>query len=133
MKEKTKPNFKRNLIISYIIGIAVLLIMAALLIWRDDWQFYDPVTYISDIFALGGTAYLLVWLFCMLSRTTAFSRFGYYAHKRSARKNKVMPQYRTLQEYMEKRPRANFDTRLFWIPAVTYFAIAVIFTVIAVL
>ena len=133
MKEKTKPNFKRNLIISYLIGVAVLLIMAVLLIWRYDWQFYDWITYISDIFALGGMAYLLVWLCCLLSRTTAFSRFGYYAHKRSARKNREMPQYRTIQEYMEKRPRANFDTRLFWIPGATYFAIAIIFTVIAVI
>ena len=126
MKEKTKPNFRKNLLISYIIGVGVLILMAVLLVWRYDWQFYDPATYLSDIFSLGGVVYILLYALCLLSRTTMFARFGYHRQKRQAKREKTMPKYRTMQAYLDARPDPVFDTRLFWIPGVTYFIIAAI-------
>ena len=126
MKEKTKPNFKRNLLISYIIGLGVLIIMGVLLVWRYDWVFYDTATYLSDIFSLGGVVYIVLYVLTLLSRTTMFARFGYNRQKRQAKRNKTMPRYRTMQAYLEARPEPTFDVRLFWIPGVTYFAVAAV-------
>ena len=129
MKEKTKPRFGRNLIISYAIGCGVLVIMGVLLVWRYDWVFYDWATYLSDIFSLGGVCYIIAYVLCLLSRTTVFARFGYRAQKRQAKRHKTMPKYRTIQAYLDARPEPTFDVRLFWIPGVTYFVIAVIFLI----
>lgn len=126
MKEKTKPKFRRNLLISYIIGFAVLILMGVALVWKSGWVMYDTATFLSDVFSLGGVCYIVIYVICLLSRTTMFARFGYNAQKRQAKKNKTMPKYRTMQEYLEARPEPTFDTRLLWIPGVSYFAVAAV-------
>lgn len=130
MKEKTKPNFKKNLIISFLISIPVMALMFVLLIWRNDWALYYWVTLASDIFALTGCCYIVIYVFCLLARTTVFARFGYNAQKRQAKRNKTMPKYRTMQQYLEEREESNFDARLLWIPGASYFALAIVFILI---
>lgn len=126
MKEKTKPDFKKNLLISYLIGIGVLAVMAVLLLWKSGWAMYAWATFFSDTFALGGMCYVFVFVICLLSRTTFFARFGYRAQKREAKRNKTMPKYRTIQAYLEARPEPAFKASLLLIPGLTYFAIALI-------
>ena len=94
--------------------------------WRYDWVFYDTATYLSDIFSLGGVVYIVLYVLTLLSRTAMFARFGYNRQKRQAKRNKTMPRYRTMQAYLEARPEPTFDVRLFWIPGVTYFAVAAV-------
>ena len=126
MEEKTNTNFIRNLLISYAAGAAVLVLMGVLLLWRYNFVMYDPVTFLSDAFTLGGLTYLVIWVLVLLSRTTFFARFAYLARKRSDRRAKKIPKYRTLQEYMDARPRVGFDVRLLWIPGLTFFAAAIV-------
>lgn len=132
MKEKIKLKFSRNLVISYICGMIFIAVMAVILLWRDSWLIDSLPTLISDAFFIGAVCFILLFVICMASRAEVFGHVSYLAQKRSARKNKTLPKYRTYQDYMENRPRSGFDARLFWIPGLTFFAVAIIFTFFAI-
>lgn len=133
MKEKLSRSVRKTLIWSVVIAAAVLVLMGVLLLWRYDFVMYDTVTFLSDVFTMGGLTYLLVFCIALLSRTSFFSRFGYLAEKRSARRHKSIPEHRTLQEYMEDRAQIGLDLRLLWIPGAVFFALAIILSAAAVM
>lgn len=126
-KKKKFPRFKRNLLISFLIGFGILFLWAMFLLHRNGWTIPHIATFLSDMFALAGACYIFVFVLCLLSRTTMFTRFGYLSQKAQAKRKKEKPQYRTMQDYLAARPEPSFDERLLWIPGTVYFALAFFF------
>lgn len=124
--------FRRSIAISFLCGAGVLVLMGVLLLWRYDFVMYDTLTFLSDVFALGGLFFIIIFLIVLLSRTTFFARFGYLAQKRTAKRHKKTPEFRTLRDYMDARDDIHFDTRLLWIPGLSFFVIAVVLAAIVV-
>lgn len=127
--KKKHPKFKRNLIISFLIGLGILIGWAIFLLYRNGWAILDAATFFSDDFALAGMCYIFAYAICLLSRTTFFARFGYFNQKRQAKRHKTMPKYKTMQQYLAARPEPSFDARLLWIPGAAFFAVALIFLI----
>lgn len=126
MKIKFSPNFKKHLIVSYACSLGFAAVVALALAWRDSWTIGSITTYFCDIFFIASILLIFVYVLILLSRAGYFAQFGYFAHKREARKNKVEPKYKTYREYIDNRPKSNFDAKLILIPGLTFLVIAII-------
>lgn len=132
MKLKFSQNFKKHLIISYVCCTGFAGVVALALAWRDSWTISDVTTYFCDIFFIAAILLIFVYVLILLSRAGYFAQFGYFAHKREARKNNKVPKYRTYREYIDNRPKSNFDAKLILFPGLTFLVIAVIFMFFAI-